>query len=182
MQIQKLQQNALKFSNSIGNINGSDIQNVILCSTRTWLTLHRIDEEAKNNLFIMDGAINHIILEKENDNKIIIEGLKPDKIDWQNHIITEYKRSDSHYEASLYQSLFYATLLQARTYKNIWRVCLKINDKESIYELNNEYINNLFIFVKEINQININKNPKPPQKISLCKGCSWKFTCFGEIL
>lgn len=96
MLIQNLQQNALKFSNIIGTINGSDIQNAILCPTRTWLALHRIDEGMKNNSFIMDGAINHIILEKEDNNKIVIEGLKPDKVDWGNHIITEYKCSDLH--------------------------------------------------------------------------------------
>lgn len=164
------------------NLHGVHFQHIKICSTRFLLHYNRIDSGQKNDLLKRGKIIHDNIYNRINEP--LLMGLKPDKIDWKNNYITEYKASKSYIDAAIYQLMFYVFVMNFVSKKDTWKGKIySIENKKTYQEiiLTEDWMNKLYYeYIKMIDLINLNHFTKP-SKIPACSGCSFAKICWLTI-
>lgn len=172
------------FYNDVVNLNlhGVHFQHINICDTRFLLHYYRIDNGQKNDLLKRGKIIHDNIYNRENEPLLL--GLKPDRVNWEKKQIIEYKNSNSCFNATISQVMFYVFIMNYITNDNLWsaKIYTMQNKKTSeIIEQTNDTEQKLFYNLEKMKQLISQNNFAKPKKIPICKGCSFSKICWLNI-
>ncbi len=158
------------------DLNGLDIQHAALCLRRAWLHRKRVSFAAANG-HVRRGlalAAGHYARDRS---AFGLNGLHPDRIDWEGRTIREDKASRSHVEASVLQALFYAALMSAAT-GAAWQAAVHVpaQRRRLVRQLDEAALDRLDRIVGRIAETETGACP-PAEPQPVCSGCSANLLC-----
>jgi CRISPR/Cas system-associated exonuclease Cas4 (RecB family) len=110
-----------------------------------------------------------------------LEGLRPDRVNWDTLTVIEEKLTASYLDASYYQGLYYCLMLSHNIQK-IFNLKIKISNSRKEYNifLDEKNILKMISLQKEI--IDTKQKIIIPNKIKIpaCSGCSNNVFCFDN--
>lgn len=158
--------------------NGLDFQHAAICERRCWLHLRRASLNDWSALIRL-GEARHAGSHVRDTSASGLDGLRPDRVDWEARAVIEQKNSSSHVEASLGQAFFYAALL-SRASGEPWSVGLNIGPsrRSTKHDLDVGRIASLDALLEVIARLK--GAPKIPDAalILACSGCSNSPLCW----
>lgn len=164
----------------MGNINGTLINYYFHCSRQCWLNANRINLE-DNSEDVRIGKVLHEIKEKKsNKTEIQIDNIKIDKI--TKDYLVEVKKSDSDTEAVKWQVLLYLYKLKQKGVikkGKIEYIEKNKQDKKVHYiDLDEANEKELFLVLKQIENLILSPRPPKVKLQSKCKKCAYFEYCF----
>jgi CRISPR/Cas system-associated exonuclease Cas4 (RecB family) len=102
-----------------------------------------------------------------------LTGLKPDRLDWERHIVVEEKSSNSHGEAARDQLSFYAALMTRAT-DHLWSGRLYVIGAKRYQDvaLDTARLTRLEAALDLIAELKIEPKVPPAVRLPTCEGCS----------
>lgn len=161
------------------NYHGLLYQHIGLCPTRTWLHFHRVDC-AHLNRYMQHGTVLHQTTYRGQLDRAWGFGIRPDAVDFPNHLVNEVKSGRSFEDASTLQLAFYVAVLTLAT-DVLWEGRLRYPSLRKVIpvvltpELQAEVATATYKIQETVSQ------RTPPVKVvkPLCTACSYRLLCWG---
>lgn len=165
-------------SESLG-LNGLDFQHVRICARRAWLHRKRCNfNELSEHIKL--GMVLHENLDDRRKTVDGISGIMPDQVDWTVGVVREVKRSTSHLEASILQTLFYAAFFTNATGRKFSAVVSsKDGKRKTKAELDDGHLSELERHLEHLKLLDEMRTPPEAIKVNACSGCSNAEFCWG---
>jgi CRISPR-associated exonuclease Cas4 len=158
-------------------LNGLDFQHAAICPRRCWLHLRRASLNPWSE-HIRLGEIRHLGAHTRDKTSTGLDGLAPDRLDWETFSVIEQKASKSHMEASLDQASFYAAMMTRAT-GDYWAVRLNLygSRRNVDFKLDANRIARLEASISLIESLRKQDSVPAASKIAACSGCSNGLLC-----
>lgn len=158
---------------------GTHIQYYMVCHRKLWLFAHQIQCEQESDL-VQYGKFIHETSYSEEKKDFDFDSIKLDWLDTKNKIIHEVKKSNkmenSHIQQLKYYLYFFKINNIGEYYGELDYPKLK---KKLKISLKPEDIKEIEDYITKINQIiNLQEPPKIPEKMKICKNCSYYELCW----
>ena len=159
------------------NVNGLDFQHAAICDRRCWLHIGASLNVWSDNVRL--GEIRHAGAHARDKSAAILDGLRPDRLDWTEHLVIEQKSSKSHIEAAIDQAAFYAAMMTRAT-GSTWSVRLNINPsrRNVDFPVNGERLDRLEASLDKIKEMRRRDLIPDATRIGACTGYSNRFFCW----
>lgn len=151
---------------------GLVFQHAVLCARRCWLHLHRASMNEWSDLIRL-GAVRHADSHNRDRSTDGLMGLRPDRVDWEQHVVVEEKSSKSHLDASEDQLAFYLALLTAATGHH-WTGRLYLLGAKRYREiaLDAARMERLERSLALLERLKVEQHPPEAGVLPICGGCS----------
>jgi CRISPR-associated exonuclease Cas4 len=153
-------------------VQGLDFQHAAICRRRCWLHLHRASMNEWSDL-IRFGKVLHGDSHSRDRSVAGLTGLKPDRLDWERHMVVEEKSSSSHGEAARDQLSFYAALMTTAT-SRLWSGRLYVHGAKRYQDvaLDSARLTRLEASLDLIAKLKTEPKVPPAARLPVCNGCS----------
>ena len=155
-------------------VNGTLINYYFHCKRQCYLHGNRLNLEDNSEIVKIGKAIHEEKSKEKENTEISIENIKLDKL--TSEYLTEIKKSDSDLEAAKWQLIYYLKVLKD---KGVYRKGKlefiernKSSKKTIVYELNDEIEEELYLNIKNIENLILGNEIPEVLNSSKCKKCA----------
>ena len=161
-------------------VNGTLINYYFHCKRQCYLHGNRLNLEDNSEIVKIGKAIHEEKSKEKENTEISIENIKLDKL--TSEYLTEIKKSDSDLEAAKWQLIYYLKVLKD---KGVYRKGKlefiernKSSKKTIVYELNDEIEEELYLNIKNIENLILGNEIPEVLNSSKCKKCAYYEYCY----
>ena len=158
-------------------LHGRHFQHVALCRRRAWMLLHHIHFAQWNERVARGLALHHT--HHLRDRSVLgLQGLYPDRIDWERRLVYEHKGGAGAAQAVADQAGFYALMLTLATGEP-WEARVRIlpGPRERRIPLDEERLDRLRASSGALEALAAQPEIPAAQRLPLCHTCSLVTFC-----
>ncbi|GAA0182515.1 CRISPR-associated protein Cas4 [Clostridium sediminicola] len=161
-------------------VNGTLINYYFHCKRQCYLHGNRLNLEDNSENVKIGRAIHEEKASKSKNSEIAIDNIKIDKLT-KEHLV-EIKKSDADVEASKWQLLYYLKVLKDKGIDRKGKLEFveknKGNNKILYFELNNELLEQLDKYIKDIEELILSEKIPEVLNEHKCKKCAYYEYCY----